>query len=79
MDSMPTIPDGWLRDPGHEGDAQPMKALKGGMAAPNVQQPMGGANTGPARTVAPDATDAASPTSGYLAGTPGPPPAPRKT
>ncbi len=27
-------------DPGHEGGSQPMRHLKGGMAAPNTQQPM---------------------------------------
>ena len=37
-------------DPGREGERQPMKSLKGGMAAPNVQQPLSGGQTGsPAR------------------------------
>ncbi|MFF8019824.1 hypothetical protein ACFZDJ_01595 [Streptomyces sp. NPDC007896] len=53
-------------DVGREGERQPMKSLKGGCAAPNVQRPWGDANTGsPARDRSNDTwEDSAS--SGYL-------------
>lgn len=55
-------------DPGHESGSQPMRSLKGAMAAPFEQQPMAGVNTGPVRGDLANATDKDSPTSGHLAG-----------
>ena len=69
MDSTRAVPGTDLSgDPGHEGGGQPMRVLKGGMAAANLVQPFSAPNTGaPARDLA-NATDASSPTSGYLSG-----------
>ena len=71
MDSTRAVPGTDLSvDIGHEGGRQDMKALKGGSAAPNVAAPFSAPNTGaPARDLA-NATDASSPTSGYLSPNP---------
>ncbi|MFG3205000.1 hypothetical protein [Streptomyces sp. NPDC048192] len=44
-----------------------MSALKGGCAAPNVVQPLGGTNTG-AQRPGPNAMDTESPDSGHMGG-----------
>lgn len=54
-------------DPGHEAGRRPMHVLKGGCAEPNIQQPTMGTNTG-APHPGPVATDAESPTSGFMGG-----------
>lgn len=38
--------DGFPGDPGHEGDAQPMKSLKGTCSEVYTQAPMSGENSG---------------------------------
>lgn len=72
MDNMRAVPGSDLSgDPGHEAGRQDMKVLKGDCAAPNIAQPIAGTNTG-AQRPGPNATDAESPSSGFLGGTAGP-------
>ena len=70
MDSTRAVPGTDLsNDIGHEGGGQPMRVLKGGCAAPNVQQPLMGANSG-AQRPGPNAMDTESPDSGFIGGSP---------
>ncbi|MGW5475423.1 hypothetical protein [Streptomyces sp. NPDC004008] len=68
MDGTLPTPDLSAPDLGHEGGVRPMESLQGGMASTGFVQPVQGENTAPGRVIQPNATDASSATSGYLAG-----------
>lgn len=57
----------WGTDIGHDGDAQPMKALKGGCGDAHTQMPMMGENSGPAQGAGNETTPEIAGWSGFLA------------
>jgi len=58
-------------DPGHEGDAQPMKSLQGGCSGVHTQMPMESTNTGPAQGAGNTTTPDIAGWDGFLSNTGG--------